>query len=360
MYKLVKIDEKTSDEMWQGLFVARNNYGSDHEGCDCKMVQELKNHLLNEYQECDKAIRYAFIDANNQVVGDFECYINDGETENIGAVIMPEIYLAPELQTDEVVRLVLNMLIQHYDNSLKMRLISWNGEYDHWAEKWGGTFKIHLENHKLKCSDLDVKKLTNWAETSKTKNPDLKLRICEMKELTENELVEYLHLWNTGLDSSLTTNKKCSDVIKKYNFKYQIPVQVISKDFINDDRTVLVIIVYDIHNKMVGITHIDVNFKMPKEYINGKLVAEYLVKGMTYVKPDYRGHGLGKWMNSELYLKLLDSYVFEEIESEMVPYNRYILNINHEFGYKKKENDYHKEYIFELSEIKKLLQLQPF
>lgn len=355
MYKLIKIDEKTSDEIWQKLFDVRQNQKPIIE-FTIESWQSMKETILGYFKDDESYFRYAIADYDNKIIGDFSCYEDENETENIGRVLRPRVNLLPEFQTDEIIGLILSKLVEHYDNNLKIRFIDENGLNDKWLEKWGGTFKIHLETHKLKYSDIDKDKLINWAETGKDKNPELKLRFCETKDLTETEMIDYIHIWNVGLGASLIR-----EVIEKYNFKYQIPLQMIKSDIEanekNEKHVCNMVLLFDYSGKIAGFTQIGIDFKIPKEYIDGKLVAEYLDKGMTYVKPEYRGKGLGKWMNAELYLKLREHYIFEEIESDMAPYNSYILNINREFGYKKLENSYEKEYIFELSEINKLLKV---
>jgi len=360
MYKLIKIDESFSDEKWQELFEVRQSQNAVIP-FGCKTLQDLKDECLSGYSDADRLgfAEYAVLDSLDRIIGEYYCYGDDGVTENLGQVLRLTIYLFPEQQTDDVLSVIFNQLLNDYDNSLKIRLISDSGFYDHWAEKWGGIFKIHLECFKLKYSDIDKDKFTDWAESAKSNNPDFRLRFCETKDLNDNEMNEYLTLHNTGLDNSIGSDPKAYGLFEKYNFKYQIPLQLIKSDIEvnkkNGKHICQMVLLYDPVGQIAGFTQVGIDFKKPKEYLDNKPVAKYLCKGMTYVRPEYRGRGLGKWMNSELYLKLIENFKFDEIETEMVHVNRYIQNINREFGYKRQDGIFTKEYIFELSEIKILL-----
>jgi len=359
MYKLIKIDEHFSDEQWQELFAVRQSQ-QPMIVFNLKSWQSLKEVILGYYKDEEKYICYVVVNSEGKCIGNFSCYEDENETENIGRVLRPKVNLLPEWQTDEIIGLFLGKLVETYDNSLKIRFIDYNGLNDKWLVKWGGIFKIHVESHKLKYSDIDKDKLVKWADSGKSNNPEFRLRFCETKDLNDDEMIEYLSLHNTGLDNSLGSDSKASEVFEKYDFHYQIPLKLIESDINANEETgkhiCQMVLLYDSAGRMAAFTQVGLDFKIPKEFINRKPVTDDLYKGMTYARPEYRGRGLGKWLNSELYLKLLENYSFEEIETEMIPCNSYIQNINRDFGYRKQENSYNKEYVFELSELQKLLQ----
>jgi len=348
MYNLIKIDESFLDEQWQELFEVRHSQ-QPVITFNLKSWQSLKEAILGCYKNEEKYICYTILNSKGKCIGNFSCYEDENETENIGRVLRPKVNLLPEWQTDEVIGLFLGKLVETYDNSLKIRFIDYNGLNDKWLVKWSGIFKIHIENYNISRYDLKLDEIEGIAKSGILRNHDLTLCHCMLNELNDEELSIYVDLWNLGCDWSLQP-----EVVEKYNFKHQLSVNDVKQGFTDKKELTQLVILYDKDRSVVGFSEIYVSLSDGHEGVVKPKSSMY--KAMTYVKPEYRGKGLAKWMNAELYIKILDNYDFDVINSQMSPRNEFMIRINREFGYKKLENSYEKEYVFELSEIQKLLQ----
>ncbi len=93
---------------------------------------------------------------------------------------------------------------------------------------------------------------------------------------------------------------------------------------INDDN-LHELIMFDKHDEIAGICEINV------DNFGGKRLRQ----GLTAVSEKYRGRGFGKFLKASLYAKALEkNFDFDFIQTDTMPWNKYMYRINEELGFK--------------------------
>ena len=172
---------------------------------------------------------------------------------------------------------------------------------------------------RLNRKDMDLSFYQDIAEGSELKNWNLRF----FNDIPGDIIIEFVDVVNKCFEDR--------ESINKYRHHYPpLTPEEWYKDKLNLKNLgtkLEILVLFDENNKIAGFCWVCVD-SYRKNIIrhNG---------GFTGVNPGYRGKGIARFLKAKLYIKLLEENSdFNYITTDTMPWNKYMYNINEEFGFK--------------------------
>jgi RimJ/RimL family protein N-acetyltransferase len=215
---------------------------------------------------------------------------------------------------------------------------------DHEAGKaflkhYGAEMTIEGAENRLEMEDVDWDMVQEWINEGSKRAPGVKIETF-LDECPEEILDEYCEMYTEALnmqplgetESRANMDAKARRKIEKRRKEIgQINYTIITRE--ND-------------GKISGMTEI---FYDPRE-------GDRMFQGLTGVRPEYRGRGLGKWLKALMIVHIKDNYPeVEKIITDNAETNEAMLSINERMGFKKHKGG--EGYKFRVDELAKKLNL---
>jgi ribosomal protein S18 acetylase RimI-like enzyme len=341
-YKFIEVSDLVTDKLWQQLFALREEQRGliNHPKWNFEL---MKSYLLEDsqglYSDNENFKRYLVME-DALLIGEFSSYKSNDVTENLGEIVYLRVNITPEFHKEKLLHKIFCKVKGLYPNQATLQLNCNNMLHDKWIRALGGVLKLNLQDHWLDYNDIDVKRLQDYVDSTLSNNPELNNSFYEMQDIPDDLLKEYIDLWNSSLND---------EDLGDYYFKFQIPFDLVKNDLVTFDNSQAVIycqLLFNDKQELIGFSECSIDFDP-----SNRKQALHLSKGMTGIRSDYRGKGLGKALSSILYIRLKNEFNFSHIESEMSPRNSYILNINRDIGYIENEGITRQEYIIDLNKV---------
>jgi mycothiol synthase len=186
------------------------------------------------------------------------------------------------------------------------------------AERLGATKGMETHTNQLILADLNPSLLTSWIEAAQTSAKDFELGLWgdTYPEEEIHEIAKLIEVMNTQPRDDLE--------IEDWKVKPEVLRQ---GEAYNKARGLERWVLYARHKsgELAGFTATYWDPENP----------ENLGQGDTGVLPDYRGHGLGKWLKAAMIQKvLLERPIVKRIRTGNADSNAAMLAINHALGFK--------------------------
>ena len=284
MYQLLKADELLPGEQWEEFHNLRTgqiktipyNYTD---------IDLLKKDYISEYYQGDNFLRYLIL-KDDKIIGDFCTYLKNDKEEDTGEVIKLNIYVIPESQSDEMIRVVFNKIISHYNNNHKILLNAKNNIHENWYKRFGGLFKFGTDDYILKYKDINHAVINNWLENIPEKNSEFRLEFHDYTKLSENYLKQFTRLWEDSLN-----NEPFFDFSFSFLRNYKDEAEWMKNKEKNENKTLYdACILLNDKDKIIGLSMMVIDI----EKSNDKPVKASIGKGMTGVDKEYWGKKLWK------------------------------------------------------------------
>ena len=215
---------------------------------------------------------------------------------------------------------------------------------DHEAGKaflkhYGAEMTIEGAENRLEMADVDWDMMQEWINEGPKRAPDVRIETF-LDECPEEILDEYCEMYTEALNmqplGEIESRAKIDGKARRKNEKRAKEVGQINYTMITREKD----------GKISGMTEI---FYDPREGYR-------MYQGLTGVRPEYRGRGLGKWLKALMIVHIRDKYPeVERIITGNAESNEAMLSINERMGFKKYKGG--EGYKFQVEELAKKLNL---
>lgn len=351
MYKLIEASKNLPENMWQEFYKLRQDQrpqiNFEEVGLD-KFKENSFTHYI-DYKD-PKFVRYLITNNDQKLIGEFYSFLENRKDENLGFVINLRINILQEFHDDQLFLLIFGKVIKHFNNDMLIQLNVDNLLHDSWYKRFNGIVKFKSEQYVLKRENINVNMLNKWIYEITSKNKEFNLKFYDYKDIPDDILKQFVDLWNES-----ENHEPLGDFPFKYQHAFSREKDYIVNQYPNENEIMYCMLLFDDLNSLVALSFCEIIFKnnSTKE---SPLQVELIQKGLTGVKEKYWGRKFGKLLNAEIYLKIIEDFDFNTIDTVMAPKNKYIIDINKEIGYIKIPNKSKEEYIFNQEDIKSLLK----
>ena len=344
-YKIIEFKPKeVPDEFWEGYFEFTEATSKemnpddplpDREG----IIQRQKADFIDFYAKRflaitpdDKIIGWAGYGYTEKTASDYE------ENKHIAQlnILVRKEYRRKGLGTE-----FLKIAIKEINDAGKTTVEVGS---DHQAGKaflkyYGATMTIEGAENRLEMSDVNWDMMQEWINEGPKRAPTVKIETF-LDNCPEDILEEYCEMYTEALNMQpLGETESRANIDGKTRRKYEKRTQELGQ--IN-----YTMITREEDGRISGMTEI---FYDPKE--------EYrMFQGLTGVRPEYRGRGLGKWLKALMISHVKDNYPsVERIITGNAESNEAMLSINKRMGFKKYKGG--EGYKFKTEDLVKKLKL---
>ena len=346
-FRIVVFDPlKTSDEIIEQVFDIRDEWSIEEDPDEPLFPRDVRKKFLLDPHPHNKNYRWLVYpeEESDKVIGYGDLYIyleehpNYEENKHVGFFA---IFVSKDFRRKKLGKMILRIIINKANELERLSTFHCGTAIEsghQFLSHYKGSIAIEGATNRLYISDANWELMESWKKTVSEKANEEGIIMEDFFECPEEIIEEYMVLYTETMNQQplgeLEYKPKFTPETRKLD----------EKRLLDKGMEWYTLITKESDKTISGLT----------EYFYFKQAPHRIEQGLTGIKEEYRGKGLGKWLKAEMLFRIKERFPkVKFIETGNASENAPMLSINERMGFK--EFIPNKLYKFKLEELDQLI-----